>query len=345
MEELRINIGIVEDSSQRILYWRSFRSKSLSCTIVAYGEILWDLLPSSAVLGGAPFNFIYRVNSLGHRGLMVSRLGNDELGDRALAIVKGLALETGYLQRDRDYPTGTVEVSFDEQRNPDYRIIPNVAYDFIDLNDGLRKVVAQADCLCFGTLIQRQEVSRKTLYELLGGFFGRFVLLDINLRRDCYTRESILESITHADILKLNDAEADHLAEIYGMDRSEGGIDLSRFAENLLGRSNLKFIVVTLGERGAFAVSRDGEKVYHPAFSVRLRDSVGSGDAFTAGFVDALLNDQSLPLACRYGNALGAVVAAQVGATKPLDRLQVDTFLETAELGPIEKGLKEFLVS
>lgn len=313
-------------------------------TIVAYGELLWDLMPSGAVLGGAPFNFVYRVNSLGHRGLMISRLGNDELGDRAVAIVEGLGLETGYLQRDEDYPTGTVEVSFDEQKNPDYRIIPNVAYDFIDLNDGLREIVAQAACLCFGTLIQRQEVSRNTLYELLSDFSGRFALLDINLRRECYTRESILESIAHADILKLNDGEANLLAEIYGVKRSGGGIDLSRFAETLLGRSNLKFIVVTLGERGAFAVSREGEKAYHPAFSVRLRDSVGSGDAFTAGFVDALLNDQSLPLACRYSSALGAMVAAQEGATQTLDRTQVDAFLETAEIGPIEKSLKEFLV-
>jgi fructokinase len=313
--------------------------------IVAYGELLWDLLPSGAVLGGAPFNFVYRVNSLGHRGLMVSRLGDDELGDRALEIVEGLGLETGCLQRDEDYPTGTVEVSFDERKNPDYRIIPNAAYDFIALSDDLREAVALADCLCFGTLIQRREVSRNTLYELLDNFSGGFVLLDINLRRDCYTRESILESIAHADILKLNDGEADLLAEIYGVERGEDGIDLNRFAEILLGCSNLKYVVVTLGERGAFAVSREGEKAYHPAFSVRLRDSVGSGDSFTAGFVDALLNDQSLSLACRYGNALGALVAAQEGATQPLDRPLVDAFLDTAELGPIEKSLKKYLVS
>jgi len=313
--------------------------------IVAYGEILWDLLPTGSVLGGAPFNFVYRVNSLGHRGVMVSRLGNDELGDRALEIVEELGLETGCLQRDEEHPTGTVEVSFDNQKNPDYRIIPNVAYDFIELSQGLREVVAQADCLCFGTLIQRKEVSRNTLYEILGGFSGRFVLLDINLRRDCYTRESILNSIAHADILKLNDGEADLLAEIYGMEGGGGGIDLSRFAETVLGRSNLKFIVVTLGERGAFAVSREGEKAYHPAFFVRLRDSVGSGDAFTAGFIDALLSGRSLHLACRYGNALGAAVAAQEGATQSLDRSQVDAFLETADFGPIAKGLREYLVS
>lgn len=316
----------------------------MSSTVVAYGELLWDLMPSGAVLGGAPFNFVYRVNSLGHRGLMVSRLGNDRLGDKALEIVGGLGLDTGHIQRDYDHPTGTVEVSFDAQKNPDYRIIPNVAYDFIDLRDDLRNVVAQADCLCFGTLIQRQEVSRNTLCKLLSGFSGRFVLLDINLRRNCYTRESILESIANADILKLNDGEADILAEIYGMKRRAVGTDLSRFTEALLGRSKLKFIVVTLGERGAFAVSREGQKAYHPAFSVGLRDSVGSGDAFTAGFVDALLNEQSLILACRYGNALGALVAAQEGATQALDRLQVDAFLENAGLGPIEKGLKEFLI-
>jgi fructokinase len=155
----------------------------------------------------------------------------------------------------------------------------------------------------------------------------------------------MLESLAHANILKLNDGEAGLLAEIYGVERSGGGIDLSRFAETLFECSNLKFIVVTLGERGAFAVSREGKKAYHPAFSVRLRDSVGSGDAFTAGFVDVLLNERSLPLACRYGNALGALVAAQEGGTQPLDRPQIDAFLQTAEHGPIEKSLEEFLVS
>jgi len=317
----------------------------MSRTIVAYGEILWDLLPSGAVLGGAPFNFIYRVNSLGHRGVMVSRLGRDELGNRALEIVKELGLETRYLQRDSGHPTGTVEVSLDEKKNPEYRIIPDVAYDFIEPTEELQELAAGAECLCFGTLIQRQERSRDTLYRLLDGFSGRFALLDINLRPECYNRESVLESIRRADILKLNDGEAEFLAEIYEIRPGEAGLDPSGFAEALFARSDLQYVVLTLGERGAFAASRDGQKVYHPAFSVQLRDPVGAGDAFTAGFLDALLKDKGLAEACRFASAAGALVASQEGATQPLDRSRIEAFLSSAEPGPLEADYRRYLIS
>lgn len=317
----------------------------MSRTVVAYGEILWDLLPSGAVLGGAPFNFVYRVNSLGHRGVMVSRLGRDDRGDRALEIVKELGLETGYLQWDPEHPTGTVEVSFDEKRNPRYRIIPDVAYDFIEPIKNLRDLVAEAECICYGTLIQRREGSRGTLYGLLDGFTGRFALLDINLRPDCYCRESILESIRRADILKLNHGEAELLAEIYELPQGEAGPDPSRFADVLFARSDLRYIVLTLGERGAFVASRDGQKVYHPAFSVQLRDPVGAGDAFTAGFLDSLLEEKPLAEACRFASAAGALVASQEGATRPVDRSQIEMFLHSAEPGPLEEACRRFLIS
>lgn len=317
----------------------------MSCTVVAYGEILWDLLPSGAVLGGAPFNFAYRVNSLGHRGVMASRLGRDNLGNRAFRIVEGLGLDTSYLQRDAEHPTGTVEVSLDEQRNPRYRIIPDVAYDFIEPAENLHHLVAGAECLCYGTLVQRRAISRSTLYRLLDGFTGRFALLDINLRPDCYTRASILESIRRANILKLNDSEAELLAEIYGVQQGEGVADPGAFTDALFARSDLQFVVLTLGEKGAFVASRDGQKVYHPAFSVQLRDPVGAGDGFTAGFLDSLLKERSLAEACRFASALGALVASQEGATQPLDRSRIEKFLRSAERGPVEEDLRAYLIS
>ena len=315
------------------------------CTVVAYGEILWDLLPSGAVLGGAPFNFAYRVNALGHRGVMASRLGRDDLGNRAFQVVEDQGLDTSCLQRDAEHPTGTVEVSFDERQNPRYRIIPDAAYDFIEPTENLLDLVAGAECLCYGTLIQRRAVSRDTLYRLLDGFTGRFALLDINLRPDCYTRESILESIRRANILKLNDSEGELLAEIYGVRQAESLVDPGAFADGLFTRSDLLYVVLTLGEKGAFVASRDGQKVYHPAFSVQLRDPVGAGDAFTAGFIDSLLREQSLAEACRVASALGALVASQEGATQPLDRSRIDEFLGSAEPGPVEEQLRQYLVS
>jgi len=317
----------------------------MSCTVVAYGEILWDLLPDGAVLGGAPFNFVYRVDSLGHRGVMVSRLGEDDLGSRALRIVEDLGLDTSYLQRDPEHPTGTVEVRFDARNDPEYRIIPDVAYDFIEPAENLQELAAGAECLCYGTLIQRRPASRRTLYRLLDGFTGRFALLDINLRPECYTRESILESIRRANILKLNDGEAELLGQIYGLEQIGEGSDPGVFTDALFARSDLQFIVLTLGKRGAFATSRDGQKVYHPAFSVQVRDPVGAGDAFTAGFLDSLLNEQGLAEACRFASALGALVAAQEGATQPLDRARIEDFLRSAETGPVEADYRGYLVS
>jgi fructokinase len=280
---------------------------------------------------------------------MVSRLGKDELGSRALQTVEELGLETGYLQSDPEHPTGTVEVRFGENKDPRYRINPDVAYDFIEPTDRLYRLVEEAECLCFGTLIQRREASRSTLYKLLDCFSGRFALLDINLRPDCYTRETIRESVRRADILKLNEAEAEVLADIYAVRRGRAGeppgLDPSGFTDALFARSDLACIVLTLGERGAFVASREGRKVYHPAFSVQLQDPVGAGDAFTAGFLDALLNEQDLADACRFASAAGALVASQQGATRPLDRSRIESFLRSAEPGPVEAACREYLIS
>jgi fructokinase len=276
---------------------------------------------------------------------MVSRLGQDDLGKRALRKVEELGMEAGFIQKDPEHPTGTVEVRFDEKRNPDYRIIPGVAYDFIEPSVELRKLAGTADCLCFGTLIQRGEVSRSTLHRVLDDFAGRFALLDVNLRRDCYTTESIRESIRRADILKLNDGEAEYLGKIYEVPEGNAGPEPGVFADTLFSRSDLQYVVLTFGERGAFAASRDGQKVYHPAFSVELRDPVGAGDAFTAGFLDALLADKTLVEACRFANATGALVASQEGATQPLDRPRIEAFLRQAEPGPVEESCRGYLVS
>jgi fructokinase len=317
-------------------------------TIVAYGELLWDLLPGGARLGGAPFNFVYRVNCLGDRGIMISRVGIDDLGRRALQAVAGLGMETGYIQTDGEHSTGTVKVSFDRKRNPDFTILPDAAYDFIEPEAGLRELAGRADCLCFGTLIQRREVSRNTFGELIAAFRGSFALLDINLRRDCWSRQSVLGSIERADILKLNEEEARLVAGLYG--RPTGGpvgrekADLPVLADRLLERTALQMVLITLGDRGSFAATREGRKAYHPAFLAKLKDPIGSGDAFTAGFLHALLGTGSLEEACRYGNALGAMVAAQEGATQPLDLAEIETFLARAAPGPIDSGLEEYRI-
>ncbi len=291
-------------------------------TIFAFGELLWDILPSCTVLGGAPFNFVYRVNSLGDTGLMVSRLGRDELGRKAFDRVVQLGLDTTYIQWEQDLPTGTVQVSFDENNNPDFVIVPQVAYDRIELTDTLVDAVTTADCLCFGTLSQRAKTSRKTIEQLLERAEKSLNFLDINLRKDCYNPETVRFSLQKADVLKLNEDEAGRLERMLGVSHKS----IPEFCEEMLDKWSLEHCVVTLGEKGAFAMSAIGEKVYVPGYKVELADSIGSGDAFSAGFVHKLLHGTSIDQAAWFGNVLGALVATKEGATSPVTLDEIDLF-------------------
>jgi len=312
----------------------------LGFTVASYGEALWDLLPAGPVLGGAPLNFAYRVNSLGNRGVIISRLGEDELGRKALEKITALGMEKTFIQWDGKHPTGSVEIRFDDAKNPDYTIIEDVAYDYIEVLDGLVDFMRASDCLCFGTLAQRNETSRKTLWRLLDAFSGSFTLLDINFRRNCYSKETITFSLDRTNVLKLNEEELMELAEIYGSQ----GRSLPGITESLVKKANLRYCVVTLGPQGAFAVSRDGETIYSPAFDVDMVDPCGAGDGFSAGFIHALLNKKPLTEACRFGNALGALVAQQQGATQPITYGEVVDFMVKGKVGAVDTRLEDFLV-
>ncbi len=338
----------------------------MAYTIVAFGEALWDLLPSGAVLGGAPLNFAYRVSSLGNRGIIVSRLGKDDLGQKAFEQIDRLEMESGFIQRDESFPTGTVDVRLDATGHPDFTIIENVAYDHIELTPEMIELVESADCLCFGTLIQRDETSRETLRELLSRFaasrpprtsagLGRpaaprprqrsaaRILLDINLRRNCYTEQTIRQSIEHADVLKLNEDEAPILAQLYGGPFGGPSVSLPVIMESLMEKTDLEYCVITLGPKGVFAASRRSEMLYLPTYRVKLEDSCGSGDAFTAGFIHCVLGGDSLKRACQFGNAMGALVAAKTGATQPVTLKEIEVLIERAETEEIDPVLKEFL--
>lgn len=309
-------------------------------TILSFGETLWDLLPEATTLGGAPFNFAYRVDGLGDNGVMVSRLGRDELGRRAFEKIRRLGMDTTFIQWDERHPTGTVRVSFDEANRPDYLILPDVAYDHIGCHEALLDVAGEADCFCFGTLTQRSPTTRDTLYRLLRTATDAVKLLDINLRKRCYDIETVTASLEKADILKLND---DETAQLAGMLQLPGG-PLDRIAEQLVGRYRLACCVITLGERGALAISGGAEKLYSPGFRVDPVDSLGCGDAFAAGFIHEHLRGAPLLECCRYGNAIGAAVACQQGATMPLDKQNLEQFLSSASGRNFDPTLTRFAV-
>lgn len=293
----------------------------MSKSILAFGEVLWDILPEKKVLGGAPLNFTYRIHSLDDIGIMVSRLGQDENGDRAFQMMVDLDLPVDFIQRDNAHPTGTVNVFFDENHQPDYEIIPDVAYDFIQLDNALLRVASNADCICFGTLAQRSSVSRNTIRQILEQS-NALKFLDINLRKHCFSEESIEYSIGQANILKLNSDEAIKLAEIFNF--SYG--NLEEFCQKITKQWHLDYCIVTLDQYGAFAGSPK-ECVYEPGYVIELKDSLGSGDAFSAGFIHKILHGASLQESVFFGNYLGAMVAMQDGATAPIPNEALQTII------------------
>jgi len=309
-------------------------------TVLAIGELLWDILPDETVLGGAAFNFVYRLGSLGDAGFVVSRLGKDDLGKEAFDKVASLGVDTTLIQYDEKYPTGTVKVSFDEDNNPDYVIIPGVAYDYMELTDQLAEAATKADCLWFSTLTQRSEKSRETIEQLLQLCKPIVRLYDINLRKKCYNKEVIVSSLKQADVLKLNQDEAAELGEMLGVSHNT----VADFCQAVSEKYGLKYCLVTLDDKGAFAFSSDnGEKIYIPGFKVELVDSLGAGDAFTAGFIHKLLRGSSLTEACETGNILGAIVCMQKGATGEISAEDIEEFKFGKYKRNVHPNLKEYV--
>lgn len=295
--------------------------------IAAFGELLWDLLPSRKVLGGAPANFIYRINSFGDHGTLLSKVGNDKAGRVARETLRNMGVSDENVQTDYEFPTGSVKVKIDELGNADYHILTDVAYDHIEINTEMIDAFSQADCVCFGTLVQRYGISKNTLRELIHEAPDVVKFLDINLRKKCYTAASIEDSLKMADILKTNDNELLITKELLGLKNK----NLKSLAREALEKYNLKIILCTLGANGAFCITDKNEFFYDPGYQIKLVDTVGSGDAFSAGFVHYYMNGHSITEALQFGNAAGAMVATTTGATTPITKTEILDFMQSVQ--------------
>lgn len=289
-------------------------------TIVGLGEVLWDLFPQGKQLGGAPANFAYITHMLGNRGVIASRLGEDELGREARNRLDGLGIETSFLSSDAAHPTGTVEVQVDARGQPSYRMKPEVAWDFLEWTPEWRKLAEEADAVCFGSLAQRSAHSRETIHRFLNSVPpGALRVFDVNLRQSFYSAELLRDSIRLAHVVKLNHEELPRILRLFGM---EPGEDLARAARTLRELYGNRLVCVTRGENGSLIVTEGGQHE-HPGFPIRVADTVGAGDAFTAGLVYHLLAGSSLEVTSDAANRLGAWVASQAGATPAPDAAQL----------------------
>jgi fructokinase len=306
--------------------------------VLSVGELLWDVLPDKTLLGGAPSNLAFRLVEMGEDCRIVSRVGMDDLGAEALRQVSSLGLSLEFIQEDPDHKTGTVDVTFDADRNPDYVINTNAAYDYIEPTPELLDAAGACSCLVFGTLAQRTPVTRSTIADLIGYAGKAKKFLDINLRKDCYSKEVVDHSLRNADVLKTNHHEIMELREMMGLSATL----LPELTEELSGEFGISTTVVTMEEFGVFLFDREEGKHYLPGYNIALEDPLGSGDAFSAAFIYYMLEGASLKEACIRGNMLGASVATTKGGTQPVDPDFIREVIRTDQLH-IEKSLSGFI--
>lgn len=281
--------------------------------LIGIGEILWDLLPSGRQLGGAPANFAYHANALGARGQMISRVGQDELGADILKRLRDLGLSTDLIQIDGAFPTSTVSVEVSSDGQPRYIIHEQVAWDYLSVDEGARQVVARANAICFGTLAQRSEESRRAIHELIAlTGSGCLRILDVNLRQAFYTRDLIEQSLRAANVLKVNDGELPVLAEFLQL----SGDSRAQLAE-LARRFNLRLVAYTRGANGSVLL-REGHWSDHPGIPVKVADTIGAGDSFTAAMALGYLSGHDLDEINDHANRVASFVASQPGGTPTL---------------------------
>lgn len=280
--------------------------------IVGLGEALWDCLPDGSKLGGAPANFAYHASQFGNEAYAISAIGNDALGDQTLKEFEEKHLK--YVMPRVDYPTGTVQVELDEEGIPTYDIKQNVAWDNIPFTPEIENVAKHCGCVCFGSLAQRNKISRDTIHRFIDSTPKNCLkIFDINLRQNFYTKEIIQESLKACDILKINDEELVTIGRLFGYP----GLDIENKCYLILGKYNLKMLVLTCGTNGSY-VFAPGVKSFQPTPKVEVDDTVGAGDSFTGSFASAILAGMPIKEAHKLAVEVSAFVCTQPGAMPKL---------------------------
>jgi fructokinase len=274
------------------------------------GEALWDVLPEGKKIGGAPANFAYHVSQFGLPSCVVSAVGDDALGKEITENFTSKGLNQ--LIAEVPYPTGTVQVEIDPAGVPQYEIKENVAWDNIPYTARLEQLAERTKAVCFGSLAQRNVVSRNTInrfFDAMPRTADSLVVFDVNLRQGFYNKEIICNSMKRCNILKINDEELVTVSRMFGYP----GIDLQDKCWILLGKYNLKMLILTCGINGSY-VFTPGNVSFQPTPKVEVADTVGAGDSFTAAFIASILKGKSVQEAHSLAVQTSAYVCTKKGA-------------------------------
>lgn len=282
--------------------------------VVGMGEALWDVLPEGKKIGGAPANFAYHVSQFGLPSCVVSAVGDDDLGREIIENFTAKGLKQ--LIADVPYPTGTVQVEIDQSGVPQYEIKENVAWDNIPYTERLESLAERTTAVCFGSLAQRNVVSRNTINRFLDVVSRNeenLIVFDVNLRQGFYNKEILCNSMKRCNILKINDEELVTVSRMFGYP----GIDLQDKCWILLGKYNLKMLILTCGINGSY-VFTPGNVSFQPTPKVEVADTVGAGDSFTAAFISSVLKGKSVSEAHSLAVRTSAFVCTEKGAMPTL---------------------------
>ncbi len=276
--------------------------------VVGLGEALWDVLPEGKKLGGAPANFAFHAGQFGLNSIAVSALGEDQLAEETIQQLEEKKLK--YCMPRVPYPTGTVQVTLDEEGVPTYDIKENVAWDNIPFTDEVKQVAANTRAVCWGSLAQRNATSRGSIYRFLDSTpEGCMKIFDINLRQNFYTKEVVCESLKRCNVLKINDEELVTIGRMFGYP----GLDIENKCWLILGKYNLDMLVLTCGVNGSY-VFTPGSMSFQETPKVEVADTVGAGDSFTGTFCAAILAGLPVAEAHRHAVEVSAFVCTQNGA-------------------------------
>ncbi|TWP29871.1 carbohydrate kinase [Apibacter muscae] len=294
--------------------------------IVSFGEILWDIFESGKKIGGAPFNVAYHINKMGATGKMISCVGKDELGAELLGKVKEANISTDYCQVTQEQETGTVLAEIDENNEAHYTIKEPVAWDFIQWEDSYKELLRNSQALVFGSLGSRNSTSKETLHKLIE--IAPYKVFDVNLRPPFIFQDNILKLLEKSDLVKMNKSELRQVLQWLGEEYTseESAIKYIRNHFNLDG------LIVTKGSKGAVYCDHK-EYLFLKAVEVEIKDTVGSGDSFLAGFLSKRAKGATVEEAMKEAVYLGAFITNHQGACPEYSIEEFEKFKQDREIG------------
>jgi|TARA_B110000914_G_scaffold225660_1_gene247046 fructokinase len=285
--------------------------------VAGIGEVLWDINGDVKKIGGAPANFTFHCKNLGADAFLISSLGNDKLGLQIINFFKNRKINISAIDINQDKSTGIVDVNLNHLKNAQYKIKDdNIAWDHIIFDDNKSKIASSLDAICFGTLAQRNSISKESIHKVLKSVKKDcLIMFDMNLRQHYHNTEIILSSIELANSIKINEEELNVISNILKISGSK-----KELIKTIHKKFNLRLLILTCGENGAYILRNNELSFKKPPKIKNVISTVGAGDCFTSAVVMGYLNNNSLDEINKQANLLASFVCTQNSAVPEIPK-------------------------